>query len=447
MHPGILWHPCTQMKDHEAFPVIRVARGQGIYLFDETGKAYLDAVSSWWVNLFGHANPRIAAAVARQAGILEQVILAGFSHGPAEELAARLADLAPRGLTRVFYADNGSSAVEVALKMAHGFFRNQGRPEKFRFAFLDAGYHGETLGALAVCGEDLYAEQFGAIMPRGNVRVQGPDCFRCPLGLSRETCDAPCFAAMQQVLDRQAGEIAAVIVEPLLQCAGGFRMYPPAYLRKLRQATARAGVLLILDEIATGFGRTGTLFACEQAGISPDLMCVSKGVTGGFLPLSAVLATDEIYAAFYADWAERKAFLHSHSYTGNPLACAAALETLDIFRDEDVLARNRPKAELLARLVRERFGGHPNVGEVRSLGFVTAVELVAERETKAPLPPEQRTGLQIYRAGLKRGLLWRNLGDVLYFMPPYVIGEDEIDLLTREARAALGDVLPAGRPE
>lgn len=430
------------MKDHETFPVIRVTRGQGIYLFDETGKAYLDAVSSWWVNLFGHANPRIAAAVARQARVLEQVILAGFSHAPAEDLAARLVALAPAGLTRVFYADNGSSAVEVALKMAHGFFRNQGRPEKFRFAFLDNGYHGETLGALAVCGEDLYAEQFGAIMPRGNVRAQGPDCYLCPLGLSRESCDAPCFAAMQQTLDRQADEIAAVIVEPLLQCAGGFRIYPPAYLRKLREATRAAGVLLILDEIATGFGRTGTLFACEQAGVSPDLLCLSKGVTGGFLPLSAVLATDAIYAAFYADWAERKAFLHSHSYTGNPLACAAALETLDIFRDEDVLDRNGPKAALLSGLVRERFGGHPNVGEVRSLGFVTAVELVADRDTKAPLPDGNRTGLAVYRAGLQRGLLWRNLGDVLYFMPPYVINEAEIDHLAREARAALGDVLP-----
>mgnify|MGYP001367408896 CR=1 FL=1 len=442
MHSGTLWHPCTQMKDHEAFPVIRVARGQGIYLFDETGKAYLDAVSSWWVNLFGHANPRIAAAIARQAQVLEQVILAGFSHAPAEELAARLTDLAPAGLTRVFYADNGSSAVEVALKMAHGYFRNQGRPEKFRFAFLDSGYHGETLGALAVCGEDLYSEQFGAIMPQGNVRVQGPDCFRCPLGLCRKSCDAPCFAAMQETLDRQGHEIAAVIVEPLLQCAGGFRVYPPAYLRRLRHAADKAEVLLIFDEIATGFGRTGTLFACEQAGVAPDLMCVSKGITGGFLPLSAVLATDEIYAAFYADWAERKAFLHSHSYTGNPLACAAALETLAIFRDEDVLERNRPKAALLAKLARERFGNHPNVGEVRSLGFVTAVELVADRATKAPLPAGNRTGLKIYRAGLQRGLLWRNLGDVLYFMPPYVISEDEIDLLTREARAALGEVLP-----
>ncbi|MDY0307451.1 MAG: adenosylmethionine--8-amino-7-oxononanoate transaminase [Desulfovibrionaceae bacterium] len=442
--PGTLWHPCTQMKDHEDFPVIRVARGQGIYLFDEGGKRYLDAVSSWWVNIFGHANPRIASAIARQAQVLEQVILAGFSHAPAEELAERLTALAPAGLEHVFYADNGSSAVEVALKMAHGFFRNQGRAGKFRFTYLDNGYHGETLGALAVCGEDLYSEQFGAIMPQGNLRVAGPDCFRCPLGLAREGCDAPCFQAMTESLKLHADEIAAVIVEPLLQCAGGFRMYPPAYLRRLRQATREAGVLLILDEIATGFGRTGTLFACEQAGISPDLMCVSKGVTGGFLPLSAVLATDEIYAAFYADWAERKAFLHSHSYTGNPLACAAALETLNIFRDEDVLVRNRPKAALLAELVRERFGGHPNVGEVRSLGFVTAVELVADRATKAPLPAANRTGLHISRAGLKRGLLWRNLGDILYFMPPYVITEEEIDRLTRDARAALGEVLPEG---
>lgn len=435
-----IWRPCTQMKDHEAWPVIRVSRGQGIYLYDADGNRYLDAVSSWWVNLLGHCHPRLMEAVRRQTHDLEQVIFAGFTHEPAERLVRSLLQITPPGLTRVFFADNGSAAVEVALKMSHGFHRNLGRPERAKFAYLTHGYHGETLGALSVCGEDLYADLFGAIMVQ-NVRVPGPDCYRCPFGREREGCDAPCFAAMERTLAERR-DLAAVIVEPLVQCAGDFRMYPPSYLRRLRAATREAGVLLILDEIATGFGRTGTLFACEQAGISPDLMCLSKGVTGGTLPLSLVLATEEIYAAFYHDWADMKGFLHSHSYTGNALACAAAAETLAVLREEDTVAANRPKWEHLQQAVRARFEALPWVGEVRATGFIAAVELVRDRATKEPLDWRQRTGTRIFREALKRGVLLRNLPNIVYFMPPYCITHDQIEELADAAldaaRAVLG---------
>ncbi len=439
-----IWRPCTQMKDHETVPIIPIRRGQGLYLWDADGNRYMDAISSWWVNLLGHCHPRIMEAVRRQTHDLEQVIFAGFTHDAAETLARRLLEITPPGLTRLFFADNGSAAVEVALKMSHGFHRNLGRPERTKFAYLTHGYHGETLGALAVCGEDLYAELFGGIMVQ-NVRVTGPDCYRCPYYRERQTgdefCDAPCFAAMEQTLAERK-DLAAVIVEPLVQCAGDFRMYPPSYLVKLRAATREAGVLLILDEIATGFGRTGTMFACEQAGITPDLMCLSKGITGGTLPLSLVLATEGIYAAFYAEWAEMKAFLHSHSYTGNALACAAAAETLAVLKDEDVIAANRPKWEHMQQAVRERFAGLPYVGEVRSAGFITAVELVRDKASREPLDWRTRAGTRIYREALGRGALLRNLPNIVYFMPPYCITHEEIeelaDIALASTRAVMG---------
>jgi adenosylmethionine---8-amino-7-oxononanoate aminotransferase len=438
---GTIWHPCTQMKDHESFPPIRITRGKGIYLYDEAGNSYMDAISSWWVNLFGHANERIIGAISEQGKLLEQVIFAGFTHGPAEELANRLLELAPAGLEHVFFTDNGSAAVEAALKMAHGYYRNTGRAGKCKFVYLDHGYHGETLGALAVCGEELYKQMYGPIMTE-QVQVVGPDCFRCPHGQTREKCSVECFAPMADTLAARSHEIAAVIVEPMVQCAGGFRIYPAEYLKLLREATRRHDVLLILDEIAVGFGRTGPMLAGEHAGISADLVCLSKGITSGTLPLSVVLATHEIYQAFYHDYTELKAFLHSHSYTGNALACAAAVETMRIFHDDDVLQGNVPKYTLLQRLVRERFENEPHVGEVRGLGFICAVELVRDRETREPFDWKARTGLRIYREALKRGALLRNVGDIIYFMPPYVITEAEIERLVDIAHSSMKAVLP-----
>jgi len=404
-----IWHPCMQMHDAKEHPIIPIERGLGIYLYDAQGKSYIDAISSWWVNLFGHANPRIVRALCDQAQKLEQVIFSGFTHEPAERLSEVLLALLPDALARLFFVDNGSSAVEAALKMCHGYFRNTGHPEKARFAFLTHGYHGETLGALSVCGAALYRDAFAPLMVP-QIEVVGPDCLRCPYGETRETCQAPCFAAMERAVTQNADTLAAVIVEPLVQCAGDFRIYPPVYLRKLRALTQAAGVLLIFDEIAVGFGRTGTMFALEQAGVCPDLICLSKGITSGTLPLSVIAVTDDIYQAFYGDYARQKAFLHSHSYTGNALACAVAVETLNIFKDEDVLAANIPKHARLRQAVAERFGDFKHTGEVRSLGFICAVELVEGRLTKTPFDWKRRIGYRIYRKALERGALLRNLG-------------------------------------
>jgi len=431
-----LWHPCTQMKDHEWLPLIPIRRGQGVWLEDFEGKRYLDAVSSWWVNLFGHANPRINAALKDQLEQLEHVILAGFTHEPAVALAERLLSVAPAGLSRCFYADNGSSAVEVALKMSYHYWRNQGRGDKRKFITLGNSYHGETLGALAVGDVALYKETYKPLLMEA-ITVPSPDCWLRAEGESWEAHSRAMFRYMEGALERHAHEVAAVIVEPLVQCAGSMRMYHPVYLRLLREACDRHGVHLIADEIAVGFGRTGTMFACEQGGITPDFMCLSKGLTGGYLPLAAVLTTEDVYQAFYDDYGKLTAFLHSHSYTGNPLACRAALATLDIFRDEPVLARNRELAAYIGQSVAD-LADHPHVGEIRQTGMILAIELVAERAARTPFPWQERRGLRVYQHALNRGVLLRPLGNVVYFMPPYIITEQEIDLLAEVAREGIG---------
>ena len=428
---AVLWHPCTQMKDHEALPMIPIRRGQGVWLEDFEGKRYLDAISSWWVNLFGHANPYINAALKDQLDTLEHVILAGFTHPAAIELAERLTRLAPAGLARCFYADNGSSAVEVALKMSFHYWRNAGEATKTRFITLTNSYHGETLGALAVGDVALYKETYAPLLMRPIV-VPGPDCYERAPDESWEDCTRRRFAAMERALAEHAHETAAVIIEPLVQCAGGMRMYDPVYLRLLREACDAHGVHLIADEIAVGFGRTGTLFACEQGPIRPDFLCLSKGLTGGYLPLSCVLTTDEIYAAFYDEYVKQRAFLHSHSYTGNALACRAALASLDLFERDDVLGRNRTLARRMAEAT-AHLADHPNVAEVRQTGMILAIELVRDKATREPYPWQERRGLRVYRHALTRGVLLRPLGNVIYFMPPYVITPEEIRLMAAVA--------------
>jgi adenosylmethionine-8-amino-7-oxononanoate aminotransferase len=430
-----LWHPCTQMRDHAEDPPIPIRRGQGVWLEDYDGRRYLDAISSWWVNLFGHANPRINAAIADQLDTLEHVILAGFTHAPAVELSERLGALTP-GLGHCFYASDGSSAVEIALKMSYHYWRNRGEA-RTRFINLANSYHGETLGALAVGDVGLYKETYQPLLLTP-VTVPSPDCYHREPGESCTDYSTRQFAHMEATLARHAHEACAVIVEPLVQCAGGMRMYDPAYLRLLRAACDRYGVHLIADEIAVGFGRTGTLFACEQAGIRPDFLLLGKGLTGGYLPLSVCLTTDDIYQAFYGDYASRKAFLHSHSYTGNPLACRAALATLDIFRDDDVIARNRVLAVHMACATAE-LTGHPHVAEVRQCGMILAIEMVKDRATRKPYPWEERRGRRVYRHALTRGALLRPLGDVIYFMPPYVITEAEIDFLAEVGREGIDE--------
>jgi adenosylmethionine-8-amino-7-oxononanoate aminotransferase len=402
------------------------------------GNRYIDGVSSWWVNLFGHNHPRLNRALTDQAGRIAHHIFAGFTHEPAVELAHRLCQLAPPGLNKVFFADNGSAAVEVALKMSFQYWQQVGKPQKSRFVSLTDAYHGETLGALSVGGCDLYREIYQPILLEG-YQVQGPDCFRCPYGLQREQCHAECFEHLERQVTSAQAQIAAVIIEPLIQGAAGMRIYPPVYLQKLRALCDACSVHYIADEIAVGFGRTGRMFANDHAGTSPDLLCLSKGITGGYLPLSVTLATDAIYAAFYDDYSAQKAFLHSHSYTGNPLACALAVEVLKIFEEESILAGLQPKMALLQSQA-SRFESLPQVGEFRRCGMVAAVEMVQDRQTRTAYPWQQRRGLEVYRQALARGALLRPLGNVIYFMPPLTIAEDELRTLLDIAYEAIAAV-------
>ncbi|OQW92067.1 MAG: adenosylmethionine--8-amino-7-oxononanoate transaminase [Beggiatoa sp. IS2] len=435
---SVLWHPCTQMKDHETLPLIPIRRGEGVWLEDFAGKRYLDAISSWWVNLFGHTNPRINAAIHEQLETLEHVILAGFTHEPVVALSERLVQITPPGLVRCFYADNGSSAVEVALKMSFHYWKNHGHPEKNRFITLQDSYHGETLGALAVGDVALYKATYQPLLMQAFTAPSPAGCYR-DSGESYQEFAQRQFRAMATLLEQHAHEVAAVIVEPLVQCAGGMRMYHPYYLEQLRQMCSAQKVHLIADEIAVGFGRTGTLFACEQAKITPDFLCLSKGLTGGYLPLSVVLTTEDIYQAFYDDYTQLTAFLHSHSYTGNPLACRAALATLDIFAEDNVIERNL----ILAQVLRDAtlaLQDHPHVGEVRQQGMIVAIELVKNKTTRQPYAWQERWGLKVYQSALEQGVLLRPLGNVIYFMPPYVITPEQIHFLGKVAYEAIDQV-------
>lgn len=426
-----VWHPCTQMKDHEWLPLVPIRRGAGAWLEDCNGRRYLDAISSWWVNLFGHANPVIGNAVRRQLETLEHVMLAGFTHEPVVELSERLVAITPEGLERCFYADNGSSAVEVALKMSFHYWRNRGEPKRTRFVALENSYHGETLGALAVGDVALYKDTYRPLL-MDCLLAPSPDAYLREPGESPAEFGRRRAAELEALLEQHAGEVCAVIVEPLVQCAGSMRMHDPAFLAELRAVCDRHRVHLIADEIAVGFGRTGTMFACEQAGIAPDFLCLSKGLTGGYLPLSVVLTSNAVYEAFYDDYATLRAFLHSHSYTGNPLACAAALATLDLFAAGDVLETNKARATQMRAGVAE-LEDHPHVAEIRQAGMILAIEMVQDRATRRPYPWQERRGLKVYQHGLASGVLLRPLGHVVYFMPPYVVDEEDIALMTRTA--------------
>ncbi len=428
---AVVWHPCTQMHDHETLPMLPVARAEGAWLHADDGRRWLDAVSSWWTNVLGHRHPRIVAALKDQLDRLDHVMLAGMTHAPAVALAEELVRVAPPGLSRVFYADNGSSAVEVALKMSFHYWRNEGRRARTRFIALSGGYHGETLGALSVTDVALYRTTYAPLLLEP-VLAPSPDAYARAPGESAREHALRRLGDLRVLLERHAHEACAVIVEPLVQCAGGMRMHDPAYLTGLRALCDEYAVHLIADEIAVGFGRTGTLFACEQGAITPDFLCLSKGLTGGTLPLSAVVTTEAVYQAFYAEYAAGKAFLHSHSFTGNPLACRAALETLAILRDEPVLERNRMLAAHLARRIAP-LAAHPHVADVRQTGMIAAIELVRDRATREPFAAAERRGLRVYRHALERGVILRPLGNVVYFMPPYCVTEAEIELMVEVA--------------
>jgi adenosylmethionine-8-amino-7-oxononanoate aminotransferase len=412
-----VWHPCTQMKLHETLPLVPVARANGPWLYDFDGRRYLDAVSSWWVNLFGHGHPAINTAIGAQLAELEHVMLAGFTHRPVIELSERLAALAPGRLGHCFYGSDGASAVEIALKMSFHYWRNRDRPEKIGFVSVEHGYHGETLGALAVTDVALFRDVYAPLLHAG-ITVPSPDARLAAPGASARDHALGAAAALEAVLAEHHASIAALIVEPLVQGATGMAMYDPVYLARARELCTRYDVHLIADEIMTGYGRTGTMFACEQANIAPDFLCLSKGITGGYLPLSVVLSTDAVYAAFYDDDPAR-GFLHSHSYTGNALACRAALAVLDLFRDENVLARNRDRAARLDALA-QPLATHAKIRNFRHLGMIWAFEVESAR------PDFSRW---FFAEALARELLLRPIGNTVYWMPPYVLDDAEMALL------------------
>lgn len=421
-----VWHPCTQMKSHESLPLVPVTRGEGVWLYDDVGRRFLDGVSAWWVNLFGHCNPRINDAICEQLDTLEHVMLAGFTHAPVVELSERLSALTGHRLGHAFYASDGASATEIALKMSMHAWRNLGETGKDRFISLAGSYHGETVGALAVTDVALFRDAYAPLV-RAGTTVPSPDARQAEPGETDEDVAERAALALEHYLAEHHDEIAALIVEPLVQGAVGMAMYHPHYLRRARELCDTYRVHLIADEIAVGCGRTGTFFACEQAGIWPDMMCLSKGISGGYLPLSLVLSTDAIYDCFYDDDVHR-GFLHSHSYTGNPLACRAALATLDIFETDDVLKANQVRARQLGDAAQAAFAGHPAVRHLRQRGMILAFDADTTRSDFSQ---------RFFAAGLDAGVLLRPLGHTVYFMPPYIVEADDIAHLVRGAATAL----------
>ena len=424
-----IWHPCSQMKDYETLPPIVIERGEGINLYDINGKCYKDVISSWWCNLLGHCNPRINNAVKKQIDTLEHVIFANFSHKTVISLCQELAKVLPKGLCKFNFADNGSSAIEMSLKMSFQYHLQIGNIHKKRFMALSDAYHGETLGALAVGGVDLYSQLYKPIM-MDVLRVEAPDCFRCPYGKCRDNCQCECFEKAKEIFEKYGHETCAIIIEPLLQGSAGMRVYPPLYLKKLREVCDLYNVHLIADEIATGYGRTGKMFAFDYAGVSPDIMCLSKGLTGGYMPMAIAVTTQDIYDAFYDDYLKGKAFMHSHTYAGNPLACSAGLEVLKILNEENIIEKANIRAKYFNKIIKEKFLPLKNVGEVRSIGLINAIELVKDKQSKEPLDYTLRTGYQIYKKALEKGVLLRPLGDVIYFNPPLIIEENDMDYVT-----------------
>jgi len=436
-----IWHPFTQMSDWEADSPTVVSRGEGNYLYDTEGNRYFDGVSSLWVNLFGHRRREIDEAVREQLDRMAHSTFLGLTHEPAIELAGKLLAIAPAGLSRVFYSDNGSTAMEIAVKMAFQYWRQtDGGGGRTEFLGLTGAYHGDTIGSVSAGGIDLFHGIFRPLLfPVG--RLPMPHCYRCPYGLARSACRLHCADRMEERVRERAGSLAAVIVEPLVQGAAGMIRMPEGYLARLRAVTRGCGILLICDEVATGFGRTGTVFACDREGVSPDILAVAKGLTGGYLPLAATLTTEAVYRAFLGRYDEFRTFFHGHSYTANPLGCAAALATLAIFDREDVLGTvGRLSSVLEAEL--SPLAEHPHVGDIRQIGLMAGIEIVRDRSSREPFPPRERIGQRVVRKIRERGILLRPLGDVIVLMPPLSSTEEEIRNLVRAADWAIRETLP-----
>jgi adenosylmethionine-8-amino-7-oxononanoate aminotransferase len=440
-----LWHPFTAQADWYADDPIVIDRAEGVELIDTQGRRYLDGVSSLWCNVHGHRHPTLDAAIREQLDKVAHSTLLGLTNAPAIELARRLVERAPEGLTRVFLSDDGATAVEVALKMAFQYWRQRRdpQPERTLFLALDGAYHGDTLGDVSVGGVDRFHAAFGPLLFR-TLRAPAPHCYRCPIGRDRETCKTDCLDALDRLLNQHAGKVAAVVVESLVQCAAGMIVHPEGYLKGLRELTERHDTLLICDEVAVGFGRTGTLFACEAEGVRPDFLCLAKGLSGGYLPVAATLTTEEVYSAFFATAAEGKTFYHGHTYGGNALGAAVSLASLKVFDEERTLEKLQPKITRLGDWLK-KISALPFVGDVRQRGLIGAVELVADKATKAPFPSDRLVGSKVCRRARDFGLLIRPLGDAIVIMPPLAISLEQLDRMLA-AIAASFEVVPRRRP-
>jgi adenosylmethionine-8-amino-7-oxononanoate aminotransferase len=427
-----VWHPFTQMQGFVEEELLIVSRGEGVYLFDLEDRRYLDGVSSLWANVHGHRRRELDEALKAQLAQVAHSTLLGIAHPAAIVLARRLAQIAPPGLTRVFFSDNGSTAVEAALKLAFQYWRNRGQPDKRLFLKLANAYHGDTLGAVSVGGIPLFHEIYRPLLFE-TLEAPATYCYRCQ---HREDCSLQCLTVLEEMVATHHRDLAAVILEPLMQGAAGMIPQPPGYLARVREVTRDYGVLLIADEVATGFGRTGKMFACEHEGVTPDLMCLAKGITGGYLPLAATLATEDLFQAFLGDFADFKAFFHGHTYTGNPLAAAVGLASLEVFAQDRVLESLGPKIELLSRRL-EEMARLPHVGDVRQRGFMAGIELVQNKASQEPFPATRRTGHRVILAARKLGAILRPLGDVIVLMPPLAITPEELEELCRITAMAI----------
>jgi adenosylmethionine-8-amino-7-oxononanoate aminotransferase len=429
------WHPYTQMSMQQANPPLLIEKACGIKLYDASGRWYYDTISSWWCNIHGHLHPKIVNAVKQQLNTLDHTLFAGITHKTAIDLSERLVQLTPEGLQRVFYSDNGSTAVEVALKMSLQYWRNSGRPEKSKFVSFDRAYHGDTVGCMSVSGESAFTSAFTPLMFTG-YKVPSPYCYRCPMGQKKEECATECMSLLEDVLREHADAIAAIILEPLILCAGGMLIYPAAYLAEAARLSKKYHVHLILDEVAVGFGRTGTMFACEQAGVSPDFLCLSKGLTSGMLPLAATLTTQDIFNAFLGPQGSEKTFYHGHTFTANPIGCSAALASLDIFAEEGTLSHVQEISCELSKGI-DMFNDHPLVGDIRTIGTVAAFELVKNKKTKEPLPGHDNVIREIYSKGLKNNVMLRPMGNVIYLFLPLITTLEELKDIISKTHASM----------
>ena len=433
-----LWHPYTQMKDCETLPPILIEKAKGIKLYDDEGNFYYDTISSWWCNVHGHNHPKIKAAIKKQLNSLEHVLFAGFTHKPAIQLAEKLIAITPNNLSKVFLTDNGSTSIETALKMSIQYWQNSGKKTKTKFVCLDMAYHGDTIGAMSVAGKSVFNQAFRPLL-FDSFKAPTPYCYRCPMDKDKENCKIECIKPLEEILRQHKNKIAAMILEPLMMGAAGMVIYPVEYLEKTAKLARKYNIHLIVDEVATGFGRTGKMFACDHVDVEPDFMCLSKGITSGTMPFAATLTTDKIYDAFYADYAKMKTLYHGHTYCGNPIGCAAAIASLEIFKEEKTLQKIKP-------LIRQLHGTMKNfrklsfVGDVRCIGMVAAIELVKDKNTKQPFTIKERIGQRVFEKGLKENIILRPLGNVIYICPPLSTTKRELDIILKKMYGVIEDL-------